>query len=321
MGILKKPRTAWNKGRKMSEETKRKISEAKKGTQSWNKGVPMSEETRIKMSKAATVKKKSKEFCENRSRYMKTNNHFKGKTHTEESLQKMREAKKDSIPWNKGKTGIYSEETLKKMRAWNPSEETRKKMSLAKGDDFVPWNKGRTGVYSEETLKRMGDANKGNSYRKGAHHTEETLKKMMGKKFSAATRKKMSIAQRKRVVPFKDSTIEIKVQKFLNNLGIKFKPHKYMGEIKYAYQCDMFVPAQEVISNKTVIECDGDYWHGNIDIIPAHKLPQHRKAQRCLDYERTAQLEDAGFTVIRLPEYEIREMDEDKFKERMLVTC
>ena len=51
------------------------------------------------------------------------------------------------------------------------------------------------------------------------------------------------------------------------------------------------------------------------------KLSKRIKAQRCLDYERTAQLEDAGFTVIRLPEHEIREMDEDKFKERLIVAC
>ena len=125
----------------------------------------------------------------------------------------------------------------------------------------------------------------------------------------------------KRVFPFKDTKIEVKIQGFLNSLGIKFTPHKYIGEIKYAYQCDAFVPVQKGISQKTVIEADGDYWHGNLKVSPINKFSKHRKAQRCLDYERTAQLEDAGFTVIRLPEHEINKMDENKFQERLLVTC
>lgn len=40
---------------------------------------------------------------------------FKGKTHSVESRELMRKAKKDFIPWNKGKKGVYSEETLKIM--------------------------------------------------------------------------------------------------------------------------------------------------------------------------------------------------------------
>ena len=41
-----------NKGKKRSEETKRKMSEAQKGHQTWNKGKKMSEETKKKLSEA-----------------------------------------------------------------------------------------------------------------------------------------------------------------------------------------------------------------------------------------------------------------------------
>ena len=50
-------RTEALKGRKLSEETKRKISESHKGKPAWNKGIPHSEETRRKMSEALRGRK------------------------------------------------------------------------------------------------------------------------------------------------------------------------------------------------------------------------------------------------------------------------
>lgn len=44
--------------------------------------------------------------------------------------------------------------------ALNPAEETRQKMSLAK-KGIIPWNKGKTNVYSDETRRRMGDSQRG----------------------------------------------------------------------------------------------------------------------------------------------------------------
>jgi hypothetical protein len=54
--------------------------------------------------------------------------------------------------WNKGKTGVYSEETLKA------------KSESQKGNE--PWNKGLTDVYSEETKEMMSEAKKGVSQRR-----------------------------------------------------------------------------------------------------------------------------------------------------------
>ncbi len=47
-------RTAWNKGKKMPEETKLKLSASLKGRKSWNKGVPCTEEHKLNISKGRT---------------------------------------------------------------------------------------------------------------------------------------------------------------------------------------------------------------------------------------------------------------------------
>jgi hypothetical protein len=76
----------------------------------------------------------------------------KSYTQTEEYKQKQRESHIGQVAWNKGKTGIYSEETLKKMgdakRGKTYSPEARKKMSESA--------KGR--VWTEEHKKNQAEA-------------------------------------------------------------------------------------------------------------------------------------------------------------------
>ena len=48
------------KGRIFSEETKRKLSEARKGKIPWNKGKPASEETKRKISEAMKARRNQK---------------------------------------------------------------------------------------------------------------------------------------------------------------------------------------------------------------------------------------------------------------------
>ncbi len=74
-----------------------------------------------------------------------------GKHHSSESIAKMKESLKGKIPWNKNKTGIYSEETKIKMGMANIG-----KSPVNKGEKFpgiggrpeggIPWNKGKTGL-------------------------------------------------------------------------------------------------------------------------------------------------------------------------------
>ena len=61
---------------------------------------------------------------------------FKGLNHTEETKQVIGDANRGKSAWNKGKTGIYSKETLRKISQNNAkafqgkkhSEESKKKM-------------------------------------------------------------------------------------------------------------------------------------------------------------------------------------------------
>ena len=64
---------------------------------------------------------------------------YKRKPHSLQTLEKISKSLCGNIPWNKGKTGIYSSETLEKMRlsklGYKPSHSN-------KGN--IPWNKGLT---------------------------------------------------------------------------------------------------------------------------------------------------------------------------------
>ena len=87
--------------------------------------------------------------------------------HSKETRRKMSEAKKDFVPWNKGKkTGDKCSR-----KGFKFSEESKKKMSDAR-KGRAPWNKGKTGIYSEETRRKISEGGKGSS------HSEETKKKM-----------------------------------------------------------------------------------------------------------------------------------------------
>src|SRR3989344_271531 len=139
----------------------------------------------------------------------------KGVLHTEETKNKMREAHRNRILWNKGK--YYSEDLKRKLSeaqkkvwsdpkhkkkmseahkgkpspmkgkkigkpAWNrgisPSPEIRKKMSKAKKGK-PSWNKGKTGIYSHEQIQRMRDSHKGQvAWNKGlSKGTDERVRK------------------------------------------------------------------------------------------------------------------------------------------------
>lgn len=117
-------------GRKVSEETRKKISIS-------NTGRKRSAES-IKKSADALKGRKRAAFSEEHKNKIKMA-HI-GKV-SDETLLKIREtrSKKVFIPWNKGKTGIYSEEVLKVMSekrrlariGYKHSEETKRKMSAS----------------------------------------------------------------------------------------------------------------------------------------------------------------------------------------------
>lgn len=144
--------------RKKSMSLKMMGNNYSKGNTAWNKGKIniYSKETLKSISdsvKLSLTNERKKQISEQK----KGNKIWLGRKHKEESKKIISDKAKGRIAWNKGKKGIYSDETINKMRAFansrHPmSEETKLKISIS--------NKGRV------------------AYNKGQKHTEETKIKM-----------------------------------------------------------------------------------------------------------------------------------------------
>ena len=146
----KKKLSEAHKGKQLSEETKRKISESEKGRK-------ISEETKRKIGKAS-----------------------KGRKHSEEAKRKISEKLKGRIPWNKG-------EKL--------SEETKIKLSESMKGKYAGKNNPLYGKHlSEEHKKKLSESMKGKYAGKnhplyGKHHSKETKQKLSKKVICVTTGK------------------------------------------------------------------------------------------------------------------------------------
>jgi len=145
MSEANKGKTAWNKGKHRSEETRRKISEALKGIKNPNYGKHPSAETRRKLSEA------HKNISTETRR--KLSESLKGHTVSMETREKLSETNKGQIPWNKGKH--LSEEHKHKLSEANkgkyPSEEHKHKISEAQKRRWACgfYGKARKHLYNE----------------------------------------------------------------------------------------------------------------------------------------------------------------------------
>ena len=203
------------------------------------------------------------------------------------------EFKKGQIPWNFNMRGIQ----LSPHGGWFKQGN---KICVGR----APWNKGLRG-------KKYLEHYKNGHPMKGKHHLDETKRKLSNfnigqipwnknlTKDNNLSLKKVSekykIWRNKQILPIKDTSIEVKIQNFLEELNIEFFTHQYI-KIEHGYQCDIFVPSLNL-----VIECDGNYWH---------KYPTRND----IDNIRTKELLEGGFKVLRLWEVEIKEMNIDEFE-------
>lgn len=172
-------------------------------------------------------------------------------------------------------------------RKWNRTNESKKRSSesrikLLKSGFQNPIKKGQT--YEEVFGKKIAMEIK----------SKQSLASR-GKKKSESHIAKIKENRKYQVLPKKDSSIEVKIQNFLKELGIEFFTHQYMKEIEHGYQCDILIPSMNL-----VVECDGDYWH---------KYPIGND----VDHIRTKELVEKGFKVLRLWECEIKVIDKERF--------
>lgn len=182
-------------------EVRLKISQSKKGKETWMKGKKHSEESRKRMS--ASIKK-SMSTPELRQKMSEIH---KKRWLNPDYRHKMSEMRKGRPSPNKGK--IFSEEYRLKLSLAHMGKPSPKK-GIKTG--LTPWNKGKTNVYSKETIEKMSGANNPRygkpSHNKGKKFSDEIKQKLSqshkgqtswikGKHHSEESRKRMSISQKK----------------------------------------------------------------------------------------------------------------------------
>jgi len=223
----------------------------------------------------------------------------KGKTgvYTPEQLKKMSIAQKRRFEnqqvWNKGKRGIYSEEQIKKWSSIhkNISEETRRKMSKSRMGES-PWNKGKQNVYTPKQLKRISEATK---KQMSTPEARERSRKTILRMFESGSFPKQTNTLPERIIKeeiikrgYKEETDFIHQYKFMNK-----------------FMCDFCFPQQKVI-----IEVDGDFWHANPKKFPAqNKLHLHQIRGINRDKSKSAyisKVDNGSWTLIRLWESDIK---------------
>lgn len=173
--------------------------------------------------------------------------------------------------------------------AWNKdkkmSVELRKKYSEAGKKSYQngrkTWHAGKHGVYSKERMEQL--------------------------------KKERAV----RILPRFDTKIEIKLQNYLQELGIEHYTHFFINDIINKYQSDIFIPIQNNFNKKIIVEADGDYFHGNPLFYTEDKLNETQKKQMERDRLRNQQLNEKGYKVLRIWENEINKMTIDKFKEKL----
>lgn len=266
-------KSPWNKGMKMPEEFSKKMSKIVSGRK-------MSEESKNKLSES-----RKKKFTQGLIA-----NPFKGRKRTMENCKKISETRKIKISSGEIKMPIQKGKNYLELFG----EERAIQIIKAKSKK----NKGRKKTIQE--IEKIKNGLKNRSY----DSKKEWIKNIsLTKKEQIKNNPELRIAlinnRRNQVFPVKDTSIEVKIQKFLEELGIEYFTHKYIKEIEHGYQCDILVP-----SINLVIECDGNYWH---------KYPIGNE----IDHIRTSELIENGFKVLRLWESEIKIMDLKSFERRL----
>ena len=166
-------------------------------------GLKLSDEAKAKLS--ARFSGKGNYFYG--KRFLKSDNGFYNKKHTPESRERMSCSRKGKIPWNKGKTNIYSEDVLDKMRR----AKIGRKLSETHKDNIRKAQSGENHPmfgkkHSYETREKISNSTKGRtSPNKGKSLSEETKKKLSQSKMGQGSIKVFCITTNKIFDSIKDA--------------------------------------------------------------------------------------------------------------------
>lgn len=107
-----------------------------------------------------------------------------------------------------------------------------------------------------------------------------------------------------------DTSIELKTADILVELGVPFQRQYEVG-VNKLYKFDFFLP-----ESNTLIECDGDYWHGKG--IPAENLDNTQQLVAYYDRIKTEVAHALGYRLVRFWESEIKQQD---YRTKLAAIC
>jgi len=318
---IEKQKATYQKTLLSHPEIREKMSLAKKGKPSWNKGISMSEEARKKLSEARKGKRLSQK-TEFKLGHIPWHKGKKG-VYTPEQLKLMSAARKGMPAWNKGISP--TREQIEKQRAsiikLTSNPEYRKQMSenFKKAWANPELRKKQSEAIKKyfsnpEARKKLAEALKGNipwnfgkktgipAWNRGIPPPKEQIEKQREtiiKTFLANPEiiEKIREARLKQIFPVKDTAIEIFMQKELEKRKIKFKKH-----IAIIGQPDIF------IEPNLCIFCDGDYWHANPLYVKESRIVVRKKTAKQIwenDKKVNNELNRRGFEILRFWESDI----------------
>lgn len=140
---------------------------------------------------------------------------------------------------------------------------------------------------SKEHIKNVSQAQKGQHHSPKTEFKKGNIPWLKGKKdvYSSETIEKMREARLKRIIPKRDTVIEVLLQNELKQRGIEFQTHLPVEGI-----CQ---PDIVFLDKKIVIEADGNYWHS----LPKSIVKDRRNNKI---------LRERGWKVFRFSETEIK---------------
>jgi len=202
--------------------------------------------------------------------YSKTKNPFSGKKHKDCTKER----------WSKSMKGRYSGHK-------NPfygrthSQETKEKLSKISSQLVGDKNPFFGKTHSDETRKILSEK------------TSKWLKTKNGQ--DALTKSVIATLNR----PFKKTKIEKIVEKKLIENNLHFTYNKIIGSNQYDF----------IVHPNVLIECQGDYWHGNPEIYEKEQLNERQQFKQRRDQEKKEFAENLGYVIYYIWERDILNND------------